>query len=197
MKKQLSFLFMTVCIMISGSPVHATAVRYDVTGGLCYWDGDISNLYYQISGSMIISDTDDAPDDILAQYQILCYDILIGDTHFTLNDQCGSIQFYPSDVYIWLGGGRFTSNYPGPGTLGGFDEFVLPSVFWGDNMPLYGCGTEPLAWIQAVGDIPGYEYSNGYVNLTENAAPVPEPVTLMLMGSGLFALAFMRKRPSK
>jgi hypothetical protein len=189
MKKRIVSLSLVLCLSCLSTSVGASLIQYNLSGNIPLtreiYNPDGSTGYEEIiltvSGACFISDEDTLPDDLYRDYfNIMSYKVNIGEYNFLDSSMPGLVEFRPLDLYISLAGGRFTECYGPP--------HGLPSSFSVSSM------RSPTDWYNQMYAYSGYTFRTMSLTFERASAPIPEPSTLLLIGSCFPALALLRRR---
>lgn len=179
-------ILLTVLILGFSSVTLATIVQYNISGNIpCYISGQVeeSLIFLPIGGIVSIWDEGNIPNNTpTVTYDIIGYNITIGDYHIIQEGLGGYFHFGTHDVYVNIGGGLYSECFAGPWF---YTHWELPDSFAVQGGP-------PTAWKNCM-----YEYRNytfAMEGLSFNITPVPEPTTMLLIGSGLLVIAGFRKK---
>lgn len=143
MKRLLFTLVLLGSFILTGT-ANATIIKYEATGALYFWSlDDPYDLTFRISGHVYISDVGIWEDDgTYLNFDIVLYDLFIGEHHFINAGSDDSVLLYPVDTYVNIGGGEF-SYYSGYIQ----SNYNLPiNLYWQYS------GTAPTDWIEWMGD---------------------------------------------
>ncbi len=193
MRKSIGLLLLVLGISSLGSMAGASIVQYNLSGNIPLskeiYDPEYGTSYEIISlamnGTCYISDEDLLPDDPYHDYfNIMGYNINIEEYNFIDNNMPGLIRFCSLDVYISLAGGNFTECFRPP--------HELPSSF-----TVYSSIRPPTDWFSQLYSYSDYTFHPMSLKFERAPAPVPEPSTLLLLGSCIPAFALLRRRFNK
>ncbi len=209
MKRIVSAIILLFAVLSFGSPAGAVLYRYEMLGHVLFpWgdDGCFATSRVDLDGFAYLEDSDPVmtgPTSGYDPFSIVYYTVHMHVSGWdTTNDQdppvwqgdyyysgSGSVNFYPNDVDIMIGGGLFTGNFGGPEPG---ENLPAPSMF-AAYLQSFGVGELPLDWIGSIDcamiDTDFYEGSIYF-----RSSPVPEPVSALLLGLGLLGAAGLGKR---
>lgn len=190
MNKRIGLLLLVLGLSGLSSMTEASIVQYNLTGNIPLsrevYDPDngtsLEFISLALNGTCLISDEDLLPDDQYHDhFNIMGYNVNIDEYNFIDNDNPGVIRFGTLDVYISLAGGTFTECYGPP--------HELPSSF-----TVFSSIKRPTDWYSQIYAYSDYNFHTMSLRFERAPEPVPEPSTLMLLGSVIPALAVLRRR---
>jgi len=190
------------------SSANAIPYRYSVEGGIFFDyyndDNDYRHTVMDINGYAYLNQTDHlfspyelGPGYPYGDYPWLAYDIsyviiiqVSGLESSYYYKGSGGVDFLAADVEIYLGGGRFDTEFPEPGTWQQENPLTPPVSFHGDTYEAF----MPWDWINVIDSnlLSSADWYGGSIHF--NSAPVPEPSTIMLLVTGLIGLARFKKK---
>ncbi len=184
MKKFLLFLFGVICVLFTGTLLHADLLDYGVDGALFH--DSKTGLYWYDPGTFT-GWTLDEIDTFVHNYSLWNWagndqmEYLVGsmaaDSGSSLTDVLGDETYTSDSLCYWVGfiDPKDTYAAEGIGSVAGLTGIQLYTTLQDDSV-ISGtilCG----AWLYSKSD--PLEYT----------APVPEPSTIFLIGSGLIGFA--------
>jgi len=196
MKKGIFLVFVVISLFCYfDNPANALIVNFDVSGNAIQWESQIATF----SGTAIL-DVDDIPLEYIPGDPVTgtpsynnCHEIF---NSFTINLIRDSGQTYSGSISFNEVG--FGGNQACPMdtylTLNNFGWFHMLGL--GDNEYFH------VGELLSEAFLPSWCFSAGDVsqniwltlNFTESSTPVPEPASILLIGSGLLGLAGFRKK---
>ena len=169
----------------------AITMKYEVAGYVgCpgiepHQDPEV--VFIPINGYFFIDSEPIVYDAYSLYFTIEKIDITFGDHNIWQDTDVGTIDYH-SHGYLYVGGGSFELQGQAlpPGDP---NDFVLPDTFKVD--PAYGI--PPYEWLSYIDPIEGYTPRWTSMDFSK-VAPVPEPATMLLLGTGLVCLATTGKK---